>query len=72
MGLTLLLLLVVCPVVMFLMVRGMGGGHEHHAQPRAPSALEILEARYARDEITWKEYEQIRETLARSAGAPVA
>ena len=64
-------LLLVCPLAMFLMMRGMGHGSDDHEQPPAPSALELLEQRYARGDIDQAEFERMRETLTRGHGSHV-
>jgi uncharacterized membrane protein len=72
MSIGLLLLLLVCPLAMILMMRGMGQSHDEHSGPAAPTPLELLQARFARGEITKDEFEQARETLTRGPGSPVA
>ena len=71
MSLGLLLILLVCPIAMILMMRGMGGNHDEQHGSTAPTPLELLRARFARGEITREEYEQARETLTRGPGAPI-
>ena len=72
MSLGLLLLLLVCPLAMILMMRSMGDSHEERQGPTAPTPLELLQARYARGEISQEEFERARDTLTRGPGAPVA
>ena len=64
-------LLLVCPLAMFLMMRGMDHGSDDHAHTETPTALELLEQRYARGDIDQAEFEQMRETLARRHGSHV-
>ena len=71
----LLLLVLLCPLAMYFMMRGMHGEHDDHADhapPAVPTPLEILQARYARGEISREEFQQARETLTRGPGSPVA
>ncbi len=58
-----LLLLIICPLAMLLMMRGMHHEDEDHQQTHPPSALEILEQRFARGEISREEFQQRREAL---------
>ena len=46
-------------VGVFLLVRGLGGGHRRWED----SPMEVLKRRYAKGEITREEYEQMRKDL---------
>ena len=45
-------------------VSAVGNGAAANAEPKQPSAREILDVRYARGELTQDEYETMRRTLA--------
>jgi putative membrane protein len=56
-----LLALIFCGTMMFMMMRGMMGGHKGRSDDL--SALQILKDRFARGEINQTEYEQRRRVL---------
>jgi putative membrane protein len=53
--------IVLCGAMMFFMMRGMGGMMGHRS--RSSDALDILNERFARGEITQTEYEERRRLL---------
>jgi putative membrane protein len=54
--------LIFCGFMMFMMMRGMMGGHRGRTDDRL--ALQILKERFARGEITQAEYEERRRILS--------
>ncbi|MER3485430.1 MAG: hypothetical protein C4345_05105 [Chloroflexota bacterium] len=49
------------------LIRGLSGRGQERSSPVSPTALEILQERYARGEITDEEYERMRQRLLSSS-----
>jgi len=64
-GLSAILFIAILAVVLILLFRWFGAGHQMHAStPPASSALDLLKARYARGEIDREDYLQRKADLS--------